>query len=264
MDIKKIDQLLQYALLLAGEEEDPFDRQLGPIHLIKYVYLADLTYAKHNNGETFTGVNWQFYKFGPWAQTVNSRIEPALLSINANKNIFPSDYEDQDEWVRWDATDEKMLSALGRGLPLSIKGALHSYIRKFGKDTYTLLDYVYSTRPMTQAAPNEMLDFTCLIKNVDETEKHSKSIVLTKRQEKKIKEKIREIRSKNKDRLQNRRSKRKLVKPFIQPKYDDVYFDGIEWLDSLAGERIPEGKHGASFDDSLWKSPARRGDDDIS
>ena len=57
-DATKVDLVLQYALLLAGQEDDYFDRQLGPIHLIKYVYLADFAFARRNRGETYTGVDW--------------------------------------------------------------------------------------------------------------------------------------------------------------------------------------------------------------
>ena len=41
MDIKKVDLLLKYILAAAGQE-DPGHREVGPIHLIKYVYSADL------------------------------------------------------------------------------------------------------------------------------------------------------------------------------------------------------------------------------
>jgi hypothetical protein len=75
MKSSKIDLLIQYAILIAGQEDEYFDRQLGPIHLIKYVYLADLAYAEHNYGETFTGIDWQFYKFGPWSQTCKQGLE---------------------------------------------------------------------------------------------------------------------------------------------------------------------------------------------
>ena len=37
--------VVQFALLTAGEEDQQHERQLGPIHLLKYVYLADLAYA---------------------------------------------------------------------------------------------------------------------------------------------------------------------------------------------------------------------------
>ena len=39
------------------------------IHLIKCVYLADLAYDKEHNGQTYTGIPWRFYHFGPWAES---------------------------------------------------------------------------------------------------------------------------------------------------------------------------------------------------
>ena len=50
MKSNKIDLLIQYAFLVAGQEDEYLDRRLGPIHLIKYVYLADLAYAERNCG----------------------------------------------------------------------------------------------------------------------------------------------------------------------------------------------------------------------
>ena len=50
MKSSKIDLLIQYAMLIAGQEDEYFDRRLGPIHLIKYVYLADLAYAERKCG----------------------------------------------------------------------------------------------------------------------------------------------------------------------------------------------------------------------
>jgi hypothetical protein len=54
MDINKVDLLLKYILAAAGQE-DYGNREVGPIHLIKYVYLADLAFAEKHEGETFTG-----------------------------------------------------------------------------------------------------------------------------------------------------------------------------------------------------------------
>ena len=80
-DPSRVDLLLQYALLVAGEEDEYIDRQLGPIHLIKYVYLADLAYARHNEGKTFTGIDWQWivsrYNNGSEARPA----EPALYLL---------------------------------------------------------------------------------------------------------------------------------------------------------------------------------------
>jgi hypothetical protein len=41
MDVKKVDLILKYILAAAGQE-DFSNREVGPIHLVKYVYLADL------------------------------------------------------------------------------------------------------------------------------------------------------------------------------------------------------------------------------
>ena len=116
----RIDLVLQYALLVARENDKNFDRQLGPIHLLKYVYLADLFHAEKNEGDTYPGINWQFYKFRPWSQSVNECIEPALSAIGAEKKSFPSDYEGKDEWFRWSMRDEQLLQEKERQLPPAI------------------------------------------------------------------------------------------------------------------------------------------------
>jgi hypothetical protein len=53
MDINKVDLVLKYILAAAGQEHYG-DREIGPIPLVKYVYLADLAFAEHHIGETFT------------------------------------------------------------------------------------------------------------------------------------------------------------------------------------------------------------------
>ncbi|WP_146155287.1 hypothetical protein [Enhygromyxa salina] len=65
-DAKKVDLLVTCAVSAAELQEYPNDC-LGPIHVLKYIYLADLAHAEQH-GETFTGANWQFYNFGPWGQ----------------------------------------------------------------------------------------------------------------------------------------------------------------------------------------------------
>lgn len=258
MDIANIDKILQYALLVAGREDDLFDRQLGPIHLIKYVYLADLAYAKEHEGKTFTGVKWQFYKFGPWAQVVNQRIEPSLTEIEAEKKTFPSDYEDKDEWIRWRAVHDEFAEALERELPLDIVLSIRRDVHRFGKDTPELLAYVYSTSPMRSAAPNEYLDFSHL-REIKKNKVESQEVVeeLGKKKKKMLKEKMDNLRALAGKKLAAKR-RRPLVKPHRTPRYDDVYFEGLAWLDSLAGKAIPEGESEAVFSDSIWKSPARR------
>lgn len=260
MDTGRVDRIIQYTLLVAANEDDFRDRQLGPIHLIKYAYLADLAYASTHNGETFTGVRWQFYKFGPWAQAVNQRIESALLLIHAERKSFPSNYGDKEEWIRWRATDDTMMAELERDLPHVVTSALRKNVHEFGQAIPELLARVYSTKPMLSAAPGEYLDFTCLKSLIQEASSEDTNEALSKKKQKILKANMEKLKSKSAEIFASKR-KRELVKPLISPRYDDVYYEGLEWLDSLAGEKIPMGEQDVVFSDSIWKSPARRGDE---
>ena len=255
----RVDLVLQYALLVAGEQDEKFDRQLGPIHLIKYVYLADLFHAEKHEGATYTGIQWRFYKFGPWYQSVNERIEPALSVIGADKESFPSNYEEKQDWARWSLRDEQLLRDREQQLPSAITLHLRHDILQFGKDTQSLLNYVYSTKPMLYAAPNERLDFTVAGNDsVNEPEPGPLRMdSLSNKKKKKFKERMRELRERHKNR---QKKDNKLINPVKTPRYDDVYYEGVAWLDSLAGPQLPEGKHIVEFSDEVWKSAPRKGE----
>jgi hypothetical protein len=162
-DKEKIDHILQYALLVAGQNEDPYVRQVGPIHLVKYVYLADMDYAKYNEGQTYTGIEWKFHHFGPWSPTVFNQIEVALTPFGAVKKSFPSKFSD-DDCIRWSMPfDEATFGELRKALPMEIRHAVPDYVEKYRDDTTSLLHFVYATRPMLHAAPGEVLDFHLLV-----------------------------------------------------------------------------------------------------
>ncbi len=262
MNTDRIDAILQYALLVAGEEDGAMDRQLGPVHLIKYVYLADLAYAREHVGETYTGVEWKFYKFGPWSQSVHQRIEPALLAIHADKKHFPSAYGDKDEWVRWMASDDMFLRGLERKLPTVVVSSVRRHVHAFGQATPELLAYVYNTKPMRQAAPNEFLNFQCTVEHSqhDCPAMQDDRKLLSKKQQVNLKKKMAALREKSLEKFADKK-KQQLVNPLISPRYDDVYLEGLEWLDSLAGVSMTMGEQDVFFTDSIWKSPSRTDDD---
>jgi hypothetical protein len=258
-DPNHVDLLLQYILLVAGEEDEYIDRQLGPIHLIKYVYLADLAYARRNEGKTFTGIHWQFYKFGPWSQEVHERIEPALQAIGADKKTFPSDYEDKDDWIRWSLRDDRLLQEKEWKLPTDITMYLRRNVHRFGKDTLSLLDHVYSTKPMLSAAPNEHLDLSLAVEAAPSAELESRPLrmdKLSEKKKKKLKERMQALQEKHKSRKPKELGHVPLVK---NPRYDEVYEAGIAWLDDLAGQPLTPGEKVAEFSDEVWKSATRKG-----
>lgn len=259
-DLSRVDRVLQYALLVAGEQDELSDRKLGPIHLLKYVYLADLLHAKKHKGATYTGIEWKFHKFGPWSQSVNERIEPALNAIGADKQSLPSDYGEKQDWVRWYLRDEHRLKEKEHQLPLAIRSHLRGDILKFGKDTQGLLHHVYSTKPMLSAAPGEHLDFSVAADAPDDKSapKQLRMDSLSNKKKKKFKERMHELQEKYKNRQQK---DRELISPVKSPRYDDVYYEGVAWLDSLAGEQFSESEQVVEFSEEVWKSTTRKGGD---
>ncbi len=251
-DQSKIDTLLQFILTLAGEE-DWDSRELGPIHLIKYLYLADLAHASQKSGETYTGLPWRFYKFGPWAEEAFLRIDPAMAAIGALERTFST--PKYDEIKRYSKVDDRLLERLEAGVPLVICGALRKAVHEFGADTESLLDYTYKTLPMLTAAPNEPLDFTQVARERAQAEPEKERKPLTARQQKKRKKTVEDL----KRRFQQRTAPKDdtLVGPEEEPRYDDVFFEGLECLDLLAGEPIKPMEGVARFSPDVWKSKAR-------
>jgi len=255
-DFNKIDLLLKYILAVASQEDWP-NHEIGPIHLIKYIYLADLKYAEHTNGGTFTGLTWKFHHYGPWSVDAYSRLEPAMQEIGANERRFSSPkYE--DDIIRWSIRDEKLYDEIDAQLPLVITGVIQRAVHTFGSDTESLLHHVYETWPMLQAAPGELLDFTPPDFMKDKPEQVSEDDSckpLTVRQQKKIKEKMKAIKEQLREKL-NAKKKEGRFQP-THPRYDEVFFEGLEQLDSLAGEPIEPLEGSAAFSKDVWKSKAR-------
>jgi len=254
LNIKRLDSLLQYILVVAGQS-DNFDRELGMIHLVKYVYLADLTYAKSHDGDTYTGLTWTFHNFGPWSLECFKRVEPALEAINANRKIIQS--SKYNDFIRWSAGDYELFEELDNKMDLIVAGAVQKYIRKFGNDTYGLLDFVYKTKPVLNAAPEETLDFKYMvISNVKSSSEESKA-ELTARQKKILRQKISDFKIQLNKRLDDKTKSSKITVCPLPPRYDDVFLEGLSKLDESAGPHLSEGEYLAIFTDDIWKSRAR-------
>jgi len=255
MDFARVDILLQYALGISGQDDEYYQRQLGPIHLIKYVYIADLAHAEHNQGKIFTGIMWRFHKFGPWSTDVFKRIEPALTAVGATKTeISHPKYE--DDFVRWTLIDDDLVLQLADKLPLYVCMAIQREVRRFGSDTPSLLNHVYLTRPMLRSAPGEFLDFSPEEKNV-QAFPESPPARLTKKQREHRKKELQNLKARIQAKLAEKKKHRRLVPPDPPPRYDEIFIEGQKWLDELAGGSIEAREERASFSEDVWKSPAR-------
>lgn len=254
---KKIEALLRYILYIASQESG-WERKLGPIHLIKYVYLADLEHARNHNGVTYTGIRWQFYHYGPWDLGLYESIPEALNIPGVLAEQFESQYD--KDFKRWSLESEDSICDIEDSIDLTVSGAMQKYVRKFSNATYDLLDFVYKTPPMLNAVPNEFLDFKVVIKIPQEDAiQHQEK--MTVRQIKKRKATVEKYKLKIQDRIRkNKEKRRQFLRP--KPRYDDVFKEGINWLESVANSEIGEIKGTVHFSKDIWKSEIRRDSDD--
>ena len=251
MDMNRVDTLLKYILLLAGQE-DPGNRELGPIHFVKYVYLADLAHSQRHKGATYTNVSWTFYRFGPWSTEVYKRIEPVVREVNASeRRISSPKYE--DDFLRWELVNDELFEELDRQVPFEIALAIKKAVHEFGDDTSALLHYVYATDPMLGAAPGEHLFFEPYPEDEEDTRQpqpFTEVQSLTKTARRRLKGKMAEI-------LLEKLAKKKKPSVYTPPRYDQVFFEGQKWLEEIAGEPIESQEGELSFSKEIWKSPSR-------
>jgi len=254
------DILLQFILAFASQADEYHDRRLRPIHLLKYAYLGDLTYAKRHGGQTFTGIPWIFYHFGPWSYEAFQRINPALKSIGASSEIFESKFDDKDREVWfWDGEDHE-LESLQRALPLPITLSLQQAIKRFGgTSTYDLLHYVYATEPMVTAAPNDKLIFPEYLatSSTINPEPH----VLTARQRKLRREKFTELKTAFQAKVDKAIEKAVRPAPATPPVYDEIFFNSLTFFEAMTTDDLQVGDYILEVDPSVWKSGSRNNPD---
>lgn len=227
MNITRVHDLIRYILAEASQDDEWTFRELGPIHIIKYVYLADMYFAMGTNGETFTGINWQFYHLGPWDLGLYKEIPNAAMIIGAKTRTFESRYA--KDGVRFSLKDEHYDDS-SSNIPLIISARLQKDIHDYGSATNDLLHYVYTTPPMANAAPREYLDFSHVVYLQKPSVKiKNGSHKLTPRFKKKRKKRILDIREKIAKKSEEKRKKR--IKP-TPPRYDEIFFQGTNALEN--------------------------------
>ena len=257
VNTQRIDALLACIFLDALKSEDFTERSLGPIHFIKYIYLADLAYSEKHNGKIYTEIPWKFYHFGPWDAELWRSIAPSLNASGAVAENFPSDFSDTG-YTRWTIQSREKITSVAQGLTIELRGVLSWAVKKFANHTPELLNYVYNTPPMLRAAPQEFLDFAPSGWSFnDDTFSQKKKIALTARQEKKITAWKKESALLLRNKIAEKRAQRSSCAPVPPPKYDSIYFEGLAALDAEMSSPLPEGKIKIFVQNDVWKSKAR-------
>lgn len=250
VDQEKVDLLLKYIMLVAQENEYG-ERELGPIHLVKYVYLADLLHAK-KTGRTLTGTRWTFHHYGPWSAEVYHRIQPVMQELQAKEKIL-SNPKFPDDIVRYSLEGQGIDRDLEARLPAYVAVQLKELIQTFGNDTSSLLHYVYRTHPMVKAAPEEELDFREEQEREEVDDNELDEEIIPKRR-------LQELRAEVRRRLNAKRKEReeRYVIPDPPPAYDEIFYRGLQEIEDADREKIlPTGNLKAEFSERIWKSKAR-------
>jgi len=219
-------ELIQYITWLSTEREEA----LSPIRLVKFIYLADLYYAKENKGVTLTGWTWRFVHYGPFCVESLQAIKGAVDKGFIEAFSFESQFDDEEHFLYKQESDTE--PAIGSILPYYITGPLQAAIRKWAGDTYGLLDHIYfGTEPMKDVHPGDILDFS-KIQEVIRVEK----ISMKKLSKQKLVEGKKLI-----SKMIERQSKS--IKPdYEQPIFDEAYLEALNFLNgeglevSLTGE----------------------------
>lgn len=246
-------RLVPYALAVARECTDPWQRSLGPIHIIKYLYLADLQWAREHQGTTWTGIDWRFYLFGPFEEDASELVQDVLAHLDVER-IVKDHPKAENQRFEYRLRSEDTRSELEAGIDLPIRLTLRNAVRKYANDTSALLHDVYRTPPMLHAAPDKRLDFGTVVEEPS-MGVEVPVVALTDRQRKLRREALSTMRERFTSRLDQEIAARPLGGR--APRYDQVFQDGTRWLDDLAGSPPPEAPGTLSLDASIWRSPTR-------
>jgi len=246
MDAARVDQVLQFALGVASEQERGRDA-LSLTYLLKLVYLADLTYAARHEGETLTGAPWRLHHFGPYTEVVQDRLRETLVRLRAMEVPLPARAGSDDRCI-YRLNDPDAFAAAERALPGEVAVVLRRALREHGCNTPSLLHEVYKTPPMEGAAPGSQLDFHRAVRAPLPPDEPAPE--RSTRQKKKFAERAAALRAK----LAEAEKARALKPPIVpKPRYDDVFVEGTAWLDELAGEPLEPFDGIATIDPSVWQ-----------
>jgi hypothetical protein len=197
--------------------------------LHKFVYLLDLYMAEESHGKTFTGADWRFHHFGPFAVSVSEAVD----HLAAEKCLFIEHRESADSDAEfqlctiWKGDGQSLRDV---GVPGSVALRIASDLKRYSRNLPGLLDYVYfQTSPMEHARPRDLLTFEQCSKTPISDFKPIEMAQISRGKIKKTREKLREIASRTKS------------SPVETGPLDEAYAAGLQALD---GEPLPIGLKG--------------------
>lgn len=255
MKLDKVVLILKFAMASASRLDDYRSQELAPIALLKLVYLADLACAEIK-GETFTHTPWLFHHFGPWNSAVHQLIDPTLQQMSTKTRTFQDSQGNQGTRYSLELSSREkseLYLELERQLPISVVGMINQTLKNYANDTPGLLSYVYKTKPMKSARPHSELRFDALPQTVQAEPAPPKKIsTKEKRRRKEMRLRMR-ARYQEKEAELSARAEQLVEDGAV---YDELFFEGLAWLDELAGADPPETQGILEFG-AIWDTEMR-------
>lgn len=200
--------------------------RLTTVRLVKFLYLADLYYARAHSGKTLTGFPWAFIHYGPYCSEAFEAIQYSVAQGIIAMEALESKFDEEKDYYIFFCFDRVAVEESDDKLPFEVTAALKTAIREFGDDTPYLLDHVYfETEPMREAQKGDILDFTKAqrpipSKPIDLKEIPQKKIELARSYVKALGEKF----ALNRIKSEQEKSESKKLK-------DAIYYRAIEIMD---------------------------------
>lgn len=219
MPIKNKNKILDLIRAICSRVQER-EGYLNKTKLVKYLYLIDVEYYRVHK-ELFTGFNWVFKDFGPWAFEYNDVFEVMQRS--------PAFRIDEGTRPDLDTKFIRTIESLELGKVISdfdIQLNVRRIIDRWADEaTAQMLNYVYfNTEPMINAERGKPLDFT-KIHSLEPIPKFKLSKGSLKAKE------LSELKKKIRQRIDEQREKEKQDSTFTPPRYDEIYWEGIARLD---------------------------------
>ncbi|MBL0211356.1 MAG: hypothetical protein IPQ13_10665 [Holophagaceae bacterium] len=253
MQRDRVANLIRFALASARREDHGFG-DLGIIHLLKLMYLADLGYAATHDGQTFTEVPWIFFHFGPWDRAVWAETEAQVIDPEIEERSFGSRKTFR---IEFEMAADALHDELSSSLPVEVTREIGRAVHEFGTDTNRLLKYVYKTEPMLRALPNEQLRFSGLSSSqLPSLAIVSALVEQSKSQQRKAEEARAHLREAIVSTAAHRRG-RYLPWPSLNEREKEMLSELTQLLEDDE-DHAPVGIHGdVHFSDELWSSDFR-------
>ncbi|WP_243294134.1 MULTISPECIES: Panacea domain-containing protein [Geothrix] len=272
MNQQVIRDLVRFALAAAARQDHRVD--LGPIHLLKLLFLADWAFAQGNSGKTYTGIPWRFHNFGPYCYEAVAEVEDTVHASGVEDRSFLGSKSGR-EVKRWSfertASTDELYYDLDRRLPLVVSRAILQTIRTQGSATYPILHEVYSSLPMRCTAPGELINFDAAIAELlatpepsgpEEESPDTRPVVLSPidpdastTQRKKRAREFALLQQRMSEALSRADDSGDLL--YIEPLEDEVFEQGVSWLEPQQEALQPFTAH-LQIHPSVWHSRTRR------